>query len=135
MKAMRAPSCACRTRRPMSSTGRSSDEGLTMPSPFPGMDPYIERLEIFPDFHANFITRLQATLQPLLRPRYVALTEDRLYVVESDRPIRPDLSIVRTSGPARPARSGAALLEPDAPVIFEWLPATIRESRLHIAEP
>lgn len=26
-----------------------------MPSPFPGMDPYVEHAEIFPDFHDRFI--------------------------------------------------------------------------------
>ncbi len=49
-----------------------------MPSPSPGMDPYIERPEIWPDFHDRLITFLQEALQPLLRPRYVALGQDRL---------------------------------------------------------
>ncbi len=106
-----------------------------MPCPFPGMDPYIERPEIFPDFHHNFISRLQAILQPLLRPRYVALTEDRLFVVESVRPIRPDLAIVRTASPARLPRSGTAVLEPDAPLVLQWQAETIREAVLHIIEP
>ena len=30
-----------------------------MPSPFPGMDPYLENPEIFPDFHDSFITYLR----------------------------------------------------------------------------
>jgi hypothetical protein len=106
-----------------------------MPCPFPGMDTYIERPEIWPDFHSGLIIMLRSALLPLLRPRYVALTEDRLYVVEADRPVRPDLSIVRTSSPARPARSGPAVLEPDAPVVFEIVTETIRESVLHIIEP
>jgi hypothetical protein len=105
-----------------------------MPSPFPGMDPYIERPEIFPDFHSAFIIMLRLALVPLLRPRYAVVTEDRLFVVESDRPVRPDLSIVRTSSPA-PARSSTAVLEPDAPVMFELLTETIRESVLHVVEP
>jgi hypothetical protein len=99
------------------------------------MDPYIERPEIFPDFHSAFIIMLRLALVPLLRPRYAVVTEDRLFVVESDRPVRPDLSIVRTSSPAAPARSGAAVLEADAPVVFELLTETIRESVLHIVEP
>ncbi|MGH7128450.1 MAG: DUF4058 family protein, partial [Planctomycetaceae bacterium] len=59
-----------------------------MSCPFPGMDPYIERPEIWPDFHDSLIAALRGALQPLLRPRYAALTQDRLYVVESERPIR-----------------------------------------------
>ena len=55
------------------------------------MDPYIERPEIWPDFHNQLIAAVKAILQPLLRPRYAAISEDRLFVVESDRPIRPDV--------------------------------------------
>jgi hypothetical protein len=80
-----------------------------MPSPFPGMDPYIERAEIWPDFHDRFITYCCGALQPLLRPRYVALAQDRLYVIESERPIRPDISVVRTPSqtPRRSSSCGA----------------------------
>jgi hypothetical protein len=37
-----------------------------MPSPFPGMDPYLENPEIFPDFHDSFITYLREVLQASL---------------------------------------------------------------------
>jgi len=30
-----------------------------MPSPFPGMDPYFEEPEVFPDFHDSFIIYLR----------------------------------------------------------------------------
>ena len=90
-----------------------------MSCPFPGMDPYIERPEIWPDFHARFVTFLCGLLQPVLRPKYIALTQDRLYVVESDRPIRPDVSVVRTSA-RQPVGAASGLLEVDAPAVFEW---------------
>lgn len=44
-----------------------------MPSPFPGMDPYIEKPAIWPDFHDALVTEIRWLLQPQLRPRYVAL--------------------------------------------------------------
>ncbi len=75
-----------------------------MPCPFPGMDPYIERPAIWPDFHDSVIAAIRGVLQPLLRPRYAAVTQDRLYVVEADRPVRPDVSVVRTSSRRKPAR-------------------------------
>jgi hypothetical protein len=106
-----------------------------MPSPFPGMDPYIERPEIWPDFHDSLITYIRAALQPLLRPRYAALTQDRLFVVESDRPIRPDVSLVRTSSPNPAAGAAAAVAEVDAPAVFELWREEIREPLLHIVEP
>jgi hypothetical protein len=50
------------------------------------MDMYIERPEIWPDFHDSLIAAIRGLLQPLLRPRYAAVTQDRLYVVEIDEP-------------------------------------------------
>ena len=34
-----------------------------MPSPFPGMDPYLEQPEIWADFHGSFLMGLQAELK------------------------------------------------------------------------
>lgn len=106
-----------------------------MACPFPGMDPYIERPEIWPDFHDSLIACLRGALQPLLRPRYAALTQDRLYVVESDRPIYPDLSVIRTSSSLPRAAGGTAVLEIDAPAVFELWREEIRQPLLHIIEP
>lgn len=106
-----------------------------MPSPFPGMDPYIERPEIWPDFHDRFITFMCAELQPLLRPRYIALTQDRLYVVESKRPVRPDVSVVPSSLRRKRGATMTATLELDAPAIFPIAREEIRQPLIHIIEP
>lgn len=104
-----------------------------MPCPFPGMDPYIERSEIWPDFHDSLIAAIRGLLQPLLRPRYAALTQDRLYVVEADRPIRPDVAAIRTS--REEPQSAAATLEVDAPAVFQLWREEIRQPLIHIIEP
>ena len=101
--------------------------------PFPGMDPYIERPAIFPDFHDSLITFIRGALQPLLRPKYVALTADRLYVVESERPIKPDVAVVRTA--AKEDRGGTAVLDADAPAVFELWREEMREPLIQIVEP
>jgi hypothetical protein len=106
-----------------------------MPNPFPGMDPYIERPAIFPDFHDSMIYCLRSALQPLLKPRYVALAADRLFVVESDRPIRPDVAIVQTRSPQGARSGGTAVAEADAPAVFEFWREEIREPVIHIVEP
>jgi hypothetical protein len=49
-----------------------------MPSPFPGMDPYLERNPIFQELHTQMLTEAQAQLQPQLRPKYVARLERHL---------------------------------------------------------
>jgi hypothetical protein len=77
-----------------------------MPSPFPGMDPYLEAPEIWPDVHHNLISGIQEALNPHLRPRYVARVELRIYISDDDDPGRtalvPDVR-VETS----PRRKGA----------------------------
>lgn len=41
-----------------------------MPTPFPGMDPYLEQRELWPAVHNRLIVALADYLAPRLRPRY-----------------------------------------------------------------
>lgn len=50
-----------------------------MPSPFPGMDPFLEGAE-WEDFHATFNTVIREYLSPQLEPRYLVRIERRIYV-------------------------------------------------------
>lgn len=73
-----------------------------MPSPFPGMDPYLENPELWPDVHSTLINEIRNALNPRLRPRYVARVEMRVYVSDEDDPARdawrvPDARIDRTT--------------------------------------
>jgi len=54
-----------------------------MPSPFPGMDPYLESY-LWPDAHNALANKLRQQLTPLLRPRYTARLG--VYVVEDTAP-------------------------------------------------
>lgn len=49
-----------------------------MPSPFPGMDPYLEQNPIFQELHTQILAEAQAHLQRQLRPKYVARLERHL---------------------------------------------------------
>ncbi|MFQ5873193.1 MAG: DUF4058 family protein [Dehalococcoidia bacterium] len=40
-----------------------------MPSPFPGMDPYLEGY-LWPDVHQALASKIRQQLTPLVRPRY-----------------------------------------------------------------
>jgi Protein of unknown function (DUF4058) len=53
-----------------------------MPSPFPGMDPYLEDEKIWPAFHNQFIHCLYQILLPGLMDRYRARIAQRHYVTE-----------------------------------------------------
>ncbi|MGZ3485541.1 MAG: DUF4058 family protein, partial [Isosphaeraceae bacterium] len=41
-----------------------------MPSPFPGMDPYLEEPGLWPDVHHELISETRALLNTILRPKY-----------------------------------------------------------------
>src|SRR5262249_53343532 len=63
-------------------------EELLMPSPFPGMDPYLETPDLWPDVHHGLISQIQADLNATIRPAYVARVELRVYLSEEDDPGR-----------------------------------------------
>lgn len=44
-----------------------------MPSPFPGMDPYLETPSIWSDFHLTMLVTIRAELNRVLPDRYAAL--------------------------------------------------------------
>lgn len=53
-----------------------------MPSPFPGMDPYLECVDLWPTFHHQLITCLYQILLPGLVDRYRARVGYRRYTTE-----------------------------------------------------
>ena len=71
-----------------------------MPSPFPGMDPFIEG-QRWRDFHTTFITVIREMLTPRVRPRYVVEVEEYVYLARAeedpDRLIEPDPARFRQS--------------------------------------
>ncbi len=71
-----------------------------MPSPFPGMDPYLESPEIFPDFHDSVITYLREALQANLPAPYFAALGRRVWIEVSRRSIGPDVEVRRAGGPS-----------------------------------
>ncbi len=70
-----------------------------MPSPFPGMDPYLEGY-LWPDVHSALASKIRQSLTPLLRPKYAARLE--VYMAEDPFPegeigiLYPDVEVVET---------------------------------------
>lgn len=54
-----------------------------MPSPFPGMDPFIEN-QRWEGFHTSFMTGIRDALVVVLRPRYEVDVETRVYLETRD---------------------------------------------------
>ncbi len=68
-----------------------------MPTPFPGMDPYLERPGLWEEVHAGLIVAIQQHLGALLRPRYRVAIERRTYLALLDTEQfagKPDVLIV-----------------------------------------
>ena len=53
-----------------------------MPSPFPGMDPYLENDQLWPSFHHQLVTCLYQILLPGLVDKYRARVSQRCYITE-----------------------------------------------------
>jgi hypothetical protein len=71
------------------------------------MDPYLEHPARWQGLHLAFITYGQSALNALLPPQYVADIGERLYIVEPERSIYPDLMVVEHLPPPPPADLGA----------------------------
>jgi hypothetical protein len=86
-----------------------------MPSPFPGMDPYLEGPR-WHGFHTMLCVKIVEYLTTQLGPYYVALVEERVVFDEEEEvsissySVRPDAYILRESGTAE--SYGAGMLEP-----------------------
>jgi len=108
-----------------------------MPSPFPGMDPYLEG-HLWSSFHADLISATKRQLGPLLRPKYVALTE-KYFLFDTGNEIDitcpviyPDVAVVET-GNAGPGGSSTATVQ--APLELEaFWPHEVPQSRLEIKD-
>ena len=110
-----------------------------MPSPFPGMDPYLESPAIWPDVHHRLISEIQSALNPSLRPHYVARVELRVYVTDQDDPgievIVPDVRIEEAAhAGAKKSKStnGAAVAVMEPEIIPYLIDDEIKEARLEI---
>ena len=90
-----------------------------MPSPFPGMDPYLEKH--WGDFHTRLITYASDHLQKVLPRDLRARVEERLVVtgIGRPRPIFPDVRVFETRHKPRRPTNGAVGVVVDGPMLIE----------------
>jgi len=111
-----------------------------MPSPFPGMNPYLEQPALWPDFHVGLLNAIKERLVPLVRPRYYVLLERHDFLQEppgepTGQRLRGDLLVATSRPPER--GGGVAVLESEveAPATVEHLALeTERVAYLEIRE-
>jgi hypothetical protein len=103
-----------------------------MPSPFPGMDPYLEARAAWPDVHASLITYIREALQPQLRPKYIARIGERVQLVQIGRSYVPDVLLVQRLREPAPMLTTAAPLAVDEPTLVATLDEAVREPFIEI---
>ena len=107
-----------------------------MPSPFPGMDPYLEG-NLWTSVHLHLASEVARQLTPRLQPRYVALPQQRFIldapedVAITAGDIYPDIGVVRAGPPA----AGAASAVAEAPLqLITVMPSPVPHSWVEIRD-
>lgn len=96
-----------------------------MPSPFPGMNPYLEQADAWHDFHESFMPVVRDLLAAQLDPRYIVKIDEHIFIHEPGEPGRSllgrgDVTVVdRHDEPV-----GAAAVESIPAPAHAWLPLT-----------
>ncbi|MBD2774347.1 DUF4058 family protein [Iningainema tapete] len=109
-----------------------------MPSPFPGMNPYLEQSLFWSEFHNRLIVELSNTLVPLLRPKYYIGVETRTYTDEGEELLVgiPDALIL--SSPenhlTEPSQQSSDVAVQSPIKIRLPMPAEVRERYLEVRE-
>ena len=103
-----------------------------MPSPFPGMDPYLEARSLWPDVHASLITYFREMLQPQVRPKYIARIGERVQLAQVNRSYVPDVLLVQSIREPAPTLAAAAPLVADEPLLITTLDESYREPFIEI---
>jgi hypothetical protein len=113
-----------------------------MPSPFPGMNPYLEQPTFWSSFHSRLIVAIADTLAPILRPYYYIEVESRTYLSDTSEEIAigiPDgvvLSANASSSSSQGVRStlsGAIVQAPPQRITLP-MPVEVKERYLEVRE-
>ena len=110
-----------------------------MPSPFPGMNPYLEHPERWSTVHNRLIVALADFLTPQLLPKYQVDIEKRVYEVVGANSIlvgRPDVTVQRPRSPEPGVSSNIVVsASPVEPVkVTVPMMEEVREAYLEIKE-
>ncbi|MGA7938055.1 MAG: DUF4058 family protein [Kovacikia sp.] len=110
-----------------------------MPDPFPGMNPYLEHPDFWPEVHHLLISVLAESLNPQLLPKYRVAIEKRVYQLSGDDALLvgiPDVTVARSRSASDAAEAQVAVATPPStPVtVTVPMPVEIREGYLEVRE-
>lgn len=110
-----------------------------MPSPFPGMDPYLEHPSAWPNVHHRLITAIADELAPQLLPKYQILIEERIYQTNGTDSLLigiPDVVVKRTQKNSASRKTNVAVSSMPIQPIAVMLPMfeQIRQGHLEVRD-
>ncbi len=110
-----------------------------MPSPFPGMDPYLEHPELWPGVHHWLIIAIAESLVPQLRPKYRVAVEVRVYETSGDKSLLvgiPDVTVQRPVSAINKGDLNVAIASPPSQPVTVTLPMpeTHKEGYLEVRD-
>ncbi|MFH7024372.1 MAG: DUF4058 family protein [Heteroscytonema crispum UTEX LB 1556] len=110
-----------------------------MPSPFPGMNPYLENPELWAEVHSRLIIAIADAIAPELRPKYRVAVEKRIYQMTDENSVLvgiPDVVVKRSLTTTQKELLNIAVASPPAkPVTVNIpIPEEVREAYLEVRE-
>ncbi|MEA5567172.1 DUF4058 family protein [Anabaena sp. UHCC 0399] len=110
-----------------------------MPSPFPGMNPYLENPELWPEVHSRLIIAIADAVAPQLRPKYRVAVEKRVYQMTDENAVLvgiPDVVMGRSLTNSEKEQSPLAVASPPAKpmTVSVPIPEEVREAYLEVRE-
>jgi Protein of unknown function (DUF4058) len=84
-----------------------------MPSPFPGMNPYLENPDLWSEVHSRLIVALSDALDDQLSQKYRIAIEKRVYQTTPDDSLAigiPDVAVVGQTVPSDPTPSSTTVI-------------------------
>ncbi|MCI0377396.1 MAG: DUF4058 family protein [Gemmataceae bacterium] len=97
---------------------------------FPGMDPYLENVFLWSGVHTSLIVYIRNQLNALIRPRYVAAIEERVFVEGPKRERIPDVLVRKR----RRSKGAIAVLEADIPIVIKVPGLEIHETYIAVLD-
>ncbi len=110
-----------------------------MPSPFPGMNPYLEKPALWSEVHNLLIVAIFDALNPQLRPKYRVAIEQRVYQTTDEDSLLvgiPDVAVQSSQTATNQKTQNIAVAAPpvQAVTVTIPMPETVRESYLEVRE-
>lgn len=110
-----------------------------MPSPFPGMNPYLEHPEVWLGVHHWLIIEIARFLSPQLRPKYRVAVEVRMYETTGENALLvgiPNVVVKRSNTAANSSMTNVAVALPTTQPtrVIVPVPEIIKEGYLEIRE-